>query len=204
MFDKDRNRYTVAHALCRTMLSYYENRQPQTWIFDKEEKGRPFIAQTMNPGKLDFNISHTLGMVGCAVSKQGRIGFDLEPKGRDADLEALAAKQFSLLEQQQFASAPASEKSRKFFEFWTLKESYIKLTGKGLSENLSSFSFDLAGSKPSCYVGDEILENYQFGLFDVADMHQGAWAFLPEDNKQLSPVKPDHRHFTLESFCELI
>ena len=185
------------------MLASFGSEKPENWVFDREAKGRPFIAPDMNPEKLDFNISHTPGMVGCAISKAGRIGFDLEPKDREANLEALAARQFSPLEQQQFAAAPATAKSARFFEFWTLKESYIKLTGKGLSENLSGFSFDLNGHRPSCYVGDKQLVGHEFGLFDAADKHQGAWACqLRHHQAQQLSINPDYRHFTPATLSE--
>ena len=199
MFSKDRNRYLVAHALCRLMLSHYGNVRPQEWVFDKEEKGRPFIEADTAQFTLDFNISHTLGMVGCAVSEEGRVGLDLEPKERDANLKALAGKQFSVMEQQQFACAPESEKAHKFFKFWTLKEAYIKVTGKGLSENLSGFGFDLTHDTPKCYVSTKPLLGYQFGLFDAGDRHQGARAY--QGNRET--VIPQLRPFTLESFKAL-
>lgn len=206
MFGRDRNRYVVAHALCRLMLSKFGDEDPADWVFTKEEKGRPFIDPAMNSAGLDFNISHTQAMVGCALSKTGRIGFDLEPKERQANLEALAEKQFSTLEQRQFNSATQSMKAHKFFEFWTLKEAYIKLTGNGLSEGLANFSFDLSGVRPECYLGQKHLADHEFGLFDVGGKHQGAWAYRssPQIPNTGLPLEPEHRHLALDDFYDFL
>ncbi len=49
-----------------------------------------------------------------------------------------------------------TERSRRFFEIWTLKEAYLKLTGKGISVPLSSFEVDVENK---C-VKDEALKYY--------------------------------------------
>lgn len=49
-----------------------------------------------------------------------------------------------------------AERSRRFFEIWTLKEAYLKLTGKGISVPLSSFEVDVVNK---C-VKDEALKYY--------------------------------------------
>ena len=50
-FDIDRNRFLVAHALCRLMLSEQGDLPPDQWQFDKEQKGRPLIRPAQNPQK---------------------------------------------------------------------------------------------------------------------------------------------------------
>ena len=201
MFDKDAHRYVLAHALNRLMLSQFADREPQAWVFDKEAKGRPVLDQSAHSETLDFNLSHTLGMVGCALSKRYRIGFDLEPKNRGTNLEALAERQFSSIEQQQFLAAPLVERQRLFFQFWTLKESYIKLTGKGLTENLASFGFDLNNAKPLCYVQGQKVEQIRFGLFDAGAAHQAAWACQVDTLAE--QITPEITRFNLAAFHAL-
>jgi 4'-phosphopantetheinyl transferase len=54
-----------------------------------------------------------------------------------------------------------------FFKLWTLKESYIKATGKGLSRPLNTFSFDLTSGVPALDSGlGEDEGEYFCKLFD--------------------------------------
>lgn len=203
MFDPDRYRYILAHGLCRLMLSRFGQHAPHEWVFDKETKGRPFLNASRHSESLDFNLSHTRGMVGCALTNNGRLGFDLESKSRQANLQALAERQFAPIEQKQFRAAPRNEQGPCFFQFWTLKEAYIKYTGKGLSEDLTSFGFDITTSQPGCYLNGKRLENLRFGLFDVGEGYQGAWAY-GSGNVVNEQIEPEFTHFSLQSFNELI
>ena len=47
---------------------------------------------------------------------------------------------------------PQSERTKMFYTYWTLKESYVKYLGKGLSVPLDSFSF--------CKIDDEFFLEY--------------------------------------------
>ena len=48
---------------------------------------------------------------------------------------------FSPCEARALRALPDSEQTRRFFAYWTLKESYIKARGLGLSLPLDQFSF---------------------------------------------------------------
>jgi 4'-phosphopantetheinyl transferase len=69
---------------------------------------------------------------------------DVEQVRSDFDLEAIARRFFSAVEQKQLDAAPAQEKPEAFFRCWTRKEAYIKATGDGLSLPLSQFDVSLA------------------------------------------------------------
>lgn len=176
IFKKDRNRFVMAHALCRAMLSEYSDTHPTKWRFLKEETGRPYPDPEINNKRIDFNLSHTKGLVGCALAFGRRVGLDLEPKLREVELDALAEKQFSAMEYEQLRSLTATEKQQLFFQIWTLKEAYIKVTGKGLTESLSSFGFELGHGQPKCVIQGKPQSSFDFGLFEASADHQGAWA----------------------------
>jgi len=181
-FESDRNRFILAHALCRVMLSSQGEHEPSRWEFDREANGRPYVTNSQLP--LDFNLSHTSGMVGCAISTLGRVGFDLENLCRSVDYTRLAEKKFAASESKDVLSLTGQEQSKQFFRYWTLKESYIKLTGKGLREALDRFSFDLTNTQPSFQVDGRYQDRFNFGLFSVRDSHQAAWA-----------IESDYKHF---------
>ena len=87
-------------------------------------------------GKLEcegvyFNLSHSADMVLCAISDTP-VGCDIE-KVTDAPME-VAEHVFSRKERQYIADAEnEGEMNRRFFRLWTMKESYVKMTGEGMS-----------------------------------------------------------------------
>ena len=77
-----------------------------------------------------FNISHSGEYVLCAVSETP-VGCDIE-RAENAPFE-IADSVFLPSERKYIAEAQNSvDKSRRFFRLWTMKESYIKMTGEGL------------------------------------------------------------------------
>jgi 4'-phosphopantetheinyl transferase len=125
------------------MLSHFTDVAPTAWRFEKGEYGRPEINDKLNPEHLRFNISHTNGLVACALTTGYDIGVDVEWPARSNKVDTIAEKKFSNSEFAYFQASPPTEQRRIFFSFWTLKEAYIKAIGKGLHEPLDSFTFDL-------------------------------------------------------------
>ena len=81
-----------------------------------------------------FNISHSGEYVLCAVSEKP-VGCDIE-KAENAPFE-ITDSVFLPSERKYIAEAQNdADKLRRFFRLWTMKESYIKMTGEGLGEAL--------------------------------------------------------------------
>ena len=83
---------------------------------------------------LFFNVSHSGNYVVGVVS-DCEVGCDIE-KVSNAPMK-VAHHYFSPAESEYINSEP--DKDRAFFTIWTLKESYMKMTGQGLSLALDSF-----------------------------------------------------------------
>lgn len=78
-----------------------------------------------------FNLSHSLDMVLCAVS-ENPVGCDIE-KVTDAPME-IARRVFCEKERGYIDAAQSvEERNHRFFRLWTMKESYMKMTGEGMS-----------------------------------------------------------------------
>lgn len=92
------------------------------------ENGKP-VADS-----LFFNVSHAGDYV-VGVLSDCEVGCDIE-KITSAPLE-IAEQYFNVTECEYIKSA--EDKSRAFFTLWTLKESYMKMTGRGMSLPLDSF-----------------------------------------------------------------
>ena len=147
-FDKDRHHFLVAHALVRTTLSRYADIPPLGWQFEANRYGRPEIVGHKINAPLRFNLSHTKGLVVCAVVLDREIGVDVENIGRaDADLK-IARRFFSPSEVADLEALAPERQSEAFIDYWTLKEAYIKARGMGLAIPLRQFSFHLMKGEP--------------------------------------------------------
>jgi 4'-phosphopantetheinyl transferase len=142
-FARDRHRYLVTRALVRTVLSRYASVAPADWRFEATPHGRPMIVNEDDSARtLSFNLTHTSDLIALVVTRERAIGVDTENIDRGAMLE-LADRYFAPRECQGLKALPAGDQALRFFELWTLKESYIKARGLGLSIPLDRFSFDL-------------------------------------------------------------
>ncbi|NQY50661.1 MAG: 4'-phosphopantetheinyl transferase superfamily protein [Colwellia sp.] len=144
-FAKDRHDALITRAFIRDLLSYYADIAPQDWQFEKGEKDKPEIVNCSLP--LRFNISHTKNLIICAVTLEDDIGCDVENTGRNNDILAIAERYFSPTESKELFALPVAQQRNRFFDYWTLKESYIKAWGLGLAIPLKDFSFNIADTE---------------------------------------------------------
>lgn len=102
------------------------------------EYGKPGIVYNGKDmrGKIDFNLSHSGNYAVLAVSDR-LVGIDVEKR---ADNMAAVAKRFFCKEEyQDILNGHGGEKKSRFLEYWTMKEAYVKRTGRGLYTPLNSF-----------------------------------------------------------------
>ena len=114
---------------------------PTAWRFLVDANGKPSIDPNVGPHQVQFNLSHTRGLVAVALASRGVIGVDVEEIDEAKANLAIAEAYFARSEVEMLQKAPPSERARCFFRLWTLKEAYIKAIGKGLSAPLNSFAF---------------------------------------------------------------
>lgn len=186
MFDKDKHSSLITRALLRFVLSIYTREDPCNFQFIENSYGKP----DLKPGIIDipvkFNISHSRKVTACALVLGREIGVDIEEYHRKVDL-AIADRFFSKSESEYLKACPDKNKKDIFFDFWTLKESYIKARGMGLSIALDKFSFEI--DKKNIYI------NFHESLNDSPD-HWSFFKFAPVENYKAaiaiqSPEKSD-------------
>lgn len=144
VFPRHRVLFVAAHALLRSALAAHGRAPAAAWRFAADEHGKPSARLDGAPAPVSFNLSHTEGMAGVAViAAPGQaLGFDLEPLARKVDL-AVADRFFYGAEAAWLASLPPAAQPHGFLRLWTLKEAFIKATGKGLTQDLASFWFEV-------------------------------------------------------------
>jgi 4'-phosphopantetheinyl transferase len=163
-FANDRRRYLITRALIRTVLSRYSVHGPACWRFARNEFGRPMLVTGDGAmSSLSFNLSHTKGLILCGITRNHVVGVDVENiRCRTASLE-IADQSFSSEEAAALHAVPACLQSEHFFHYWTLKESYIKARGKGLSMPLEQFSFHFPDARSVKVSFSKSLEDFPTG-----------------------------------------
>jgi 4'-phosphopantetheinyl transferase len=141
LFAEHRHQYLVSRALVRGTLSRYAPCPPEKWAFSRNEHGRPEIIRTNGLPPLRFNLSHTGGLAACAVVLHQDIGVDVEDMERKIGILKIAGRYFSRPEMDSLQALPEEERRIRFFQYWTLKESYSKARGVGLTLPLNRFTF---------------------------------------------------------------
>ena len=179
-FARDRHQFLVTRGVLRTLVAGYLEIEPAACTFVADQYGRPSLAPALGDGTLEFNVSHTHGLVACGFARQREIGVDVEDVARAAVDADLPRRFFSPLEVEALEALPLPARTGKFFDYWTLKEAYIKARGLGLSLPLDGFSMLLdGGGPPRIRFADSIEddpETWQFAQFDPSPRHRMAVA----------------------------
>ncbi len=131
---RDLQRSLLGEVIVRRILSEKISIPTNEIIIKKSEKGKPYLADSK---KHYFNISHSGDWVVVAFADE-EIGIDVELI-RKINYQ-IARRFYSAAEFAELDKKEGQEKRDFFFDLWTLKESYLKLLGKGLTKSLSSFT----------------------------------------------------------------
>lgn len=112
----------------------------------KSPSGKPYFPQC----PVHFNVSHTRGLVCCGLS--------MAPLGVDAEAprpykEGLARRVCTQEELNWLALQ--QDRQAAFLSLWTLKESVLKLSGRGLGYGLRNAAFTFRQGEP-CFVDPQV------------------------------------------------
>jgi 4'-phosphopantetheinyl transferase len=191
-FARNREQFLIARALLRTTLSRYAPVPAADWRFRASSHGKPEVALPAGFAQLQFNLSHTDGLVACVVASGRAVGVDVEHMGRREVRVALARYCLSTSELAHWEGLASEDRQTVFFDYWTLKEAYIKARGLGLSVPLRDVSFHLQGHGPpviSFAAGfDDDPQAWQFAQLRPGESHRAAVAVRRTDGRDLALV----------------
>ena len=143
----------ITRAFVRSVLALYTDLKAQDLIFEITEHGKPELCNSSLP--LRFNLSHNNNLIICAVCLNHDIGCDVESLSRKISVNSIAKRYFSANEYQSLQALPPATQQARFFEYWTLKEAFVKATGLGISQGLDTFSFQI-GTTAQAVFNDNI------------------------------------------------
>ncbi len=142
-FARDKRQFLVTRALVRWVLAQYLGLDdPASLAFGANRNGKPeLLIETT----LQFNLTHTRGLIALAVMQVEPVGIDVEYLSRQADIVNLAERYFAREEAKALQALPIDQWNERFYDLWTLKEAYLKACGTGLRTPLSEFCFSFSG-----------------------------------------------------------
>lgn len=156
--EKDKNRSLGAAAAFNAALKEY-GLDERMMEYDIGKQGKPYLRY--NP-ELYFSLSHSGDYAICSIGGK-EVGNDIERvrSGREQ-----VAKRFFAKEELDWIhrAESADEIESRIFRIWTMKESFLKVTGRGMSLPLNEFAVMV----------EEGLENQSF--LEAAEMQQSSSA----------------------------
>jgi 4'-phosphopantetheinyl transferase len=145
-FEADRWSFAAAHAALRVLLGPMLGCAPQALRFVAGANGKPCLDHDRHGATVQFNISHTRGCVAVAIAGCP-IGVDVEQRRALPDPMAVARAVFAPAACASLAArAEGAARTALFYRHWTLGEAFIKATGEGIAQDLTSFAFTDQGA----------------------------------------------------------
>jgi len=190
-FARDAHQYLVTRALVRLALSRYAPVPPRDWEFSTNAWGKPEIMAPAGTPPLRFNVSHTRGLIVCAITLGIEVGVDVECLERTPLSLEVAERFFAPSEAACLRQIPAERRWETFLDFWTLKEAYIKARGQGLNLPLEDFAFHLDPSGVSISFSPRLQDNpryWQFERYSLKGTHKMAVALQRAPNQEIRIV----------------
>lgn len=121
----------ASHHLLRQAAARYTGRNAEDWPLAFGEKGKPYFP---TEPQVQFSITHSGEYWMCAFS-QREVGLDLQVH-QLCQKEKLSRRFFHPTED----AFLRRKNYEDFFDLWSAKESYLKFTGQGITDELESFS----------------------------------------------------------------
>lgn len=125
--------------LHKSLCDYLKLSMKETppFLTDCGKWGKPYLTEYPN---VHFNLSHSGEYVCCAVAGC-EVGVDIQRHQGNGE-EKIAERFFTRADNQMLENCGEEEKKDVFFRIWSIRESYIKFTGRGIGQGLDSFSID--------------------------------------------------------------
>lgn len=125
-------RWSGARWALRTVLGRYLDERPGEIALADGERGKPRLGE--DPGRLEFNLSHSGELALIAVAAGREVGVDIEATRVRRDYLALAERSFDPEAAEAVRAAPPSLRQSAFYAAWTRHEALAKCDGGGLGE----------------------------------------------------------------------
>lgn len=142
-FEKDRVAFLASRIMLRHALGEATDHPPGAFQFSTDEHGiKPRLVAPPDVHGLHVSLTHTDGLVACAITWTGEVGIDAELWTRPTRVDALAPRVLSPREASALETLDPAARQRRFLEYWTIKEAWLKAMGTGLRVAPTSVDVD--------------------------------------------------------------
>jgi len=165
----DKKQFLITQVLARTVLAELLGMDdPGAIRFERNPYGKPYLSGNNPP---QFNLTNSNGLVALAVTSDVEVGIDVEYVKRKAACLQLARRYFTSEEAVTFEDLEENDLRDRFFDFWTLKEAWLKAYGTGLRTPLDTFGFAITDTIEISFTDrlQESPQGWSFWQFDVDD-----------------------------------
>ncbi len=193
-FEALRQRFTIAHGAVREILGCYLHQLAAAIEFTTAPSGKPFLmdqSAISAPG-LQFNYSHSGGLLILAVSQGYELGIDVEQISSEIDYETIARHFYHPGELSWLQSLAPKHQAEAFYRLWTCKEAALKADGSGLRQSLEAMKIEPSsgekmrhGWPASCKVG---AKTWAIQLFKPDSEYTAALATNLDASAAMLPV----------------
>jgi 4'-phosphopantetheinyl transferase len=143
-----RQRFITGRGALRRLVGQYLNIQPGDVKFTFNPFGKPLLAPELGQDGLQFNLTHSKGLILAAFVRDARIGVDVEWREEMQDALEIAARFFTPVECRAIRAAGQDLQTQTFLRYWTCKEAFIKAVGEGISYPLDQFEIEFEQDRP--------------------------------------------------------
>jgi phosphopantetheine--protein transferase-like protein len=154
--------YLCGRALLRLMLEHWTGMPANSHRFAKTESGKPVCVD--GPA---VSITHSGGLVACAIADSGDIGIDLEAVNPRRNILKVAQKFYS----QKEASWLETQAADRFFMLWVLKEAYVKSMGRSIFGGINGLTCKVWPPRIEVINASDSFR--ELGLYQCDDMFLG-------------------------------
>ena len=132
--ERERQLFLGAEVLLNLSLQRAGIEIPLPAKYERNEHGKPYLTDCDG---IYVNWSHSGDYVICAVADR-EVGIDLQYAGKEPK-ESLVRKLLQPEELHFYEHTPVAERQRLFYEYWAVKESFLKVLGTGFATPLDRF-----------------------------------------------------------------
>ncbi len=147
-FERDRRWFIAGRGVVRMILGSYLTILPERLQFHAGGTGKPALSASQGGG-MEFSVSHSRGLILCAVTCDQRIGVDVERIRDLSSTACMAGRVLSPREHAVFQALAHEQRQSALFRGWTRKEAYLKACGEGLSRSPDRVDVSLPPFEPA-------------------------------------------------------
>jgi phosphopantetheinyl transferase len=133
-----RTEFMAGRGLLRCLLAAAIGGDPAGVLLETKQNGKPYLAA---PSTVEFNVSHSEGLILVALSRAAAVGVDVEFVSEEFGeaeefigiaQESFHAGEFSVISR----TPPGPERLLAFYGAWTRREAVAKADGRGIASLL--------------------------------------------------------------------